>query len=175
MNEDYTIGIKMSISDMVSAALQNCLTQNSSNPIIQFDDVYKDTLSWHFIPAPGKETITVYAKTLTGRTLAVQVYPDSTVEELKAILGNLQDFPRTDIMIFSGRQLENGRKISEYSIRDKSTVHFVLSLRGGGDLGGVSFPKLDPGFLDAQYDYDFTWAVNAGEYKRGGVQGSDSS
>ncbi|KAH3745097.1 Ubiquitin-60S ribosomal protein L40 [Pelomyxa schiedti] len=73
-------------------------------------------------------------KTLSGKQFAVAVKSSSTIEEVREIIDDNEGIsPDEQRLIFSGKQLEDGKALGDYKIGPDSTLLLVLRLRGGGD------------------------------------------
>ena len=75
--------------------------------------------------------MTINVKTLTGRTFQVSCDELNTIDDIKGFIQESEGIPaRQQCLVFAGKQLEDGRTLSDYNVQRDSIVYLIVRLRG---------------------------------------------
>jgi ubiquitin len=90
----------------------------------------------------------LFVKTLTGKTVSIEVEEGESIEDVKAKIAEKEGIPpEQQRLIFGGQQLQDAKTLQDYNVGDDATLHLVLRLRGG------NIPFLNKGYKKVNEDF----------------------
>lgn len=96
----------------------------------------------------------LFVKTLTGKTVSIEVEEGESIEDVKAKIAEKEGIPpEQQRLIFGGQQLQDAKTLDDYNVGDDATLHLVLRLRGGDRVSRVTDALLGKGAFEVDENF----------------------
>ena len=105
-----------------------------NNKKISINDllVSYDIKNGDLIELKKRYTLQIFVKTMTGKTITLDVSSDEKICIIKYLIQSREGIPpEQQRLVFGGLQLQENKNLNDYNIKKESTIHLVLMLRGG--------------------------------------------
>ena len=78
----------------------------------------------------------IFIKTLTGKIITLDVWPEYTIEKIRELIFEKEGIPVNYPfkLMFKGFKLESNKMLKDYNVKKESTFYLCINLRGGGKL-----------------------------------------
>lgn len=110
----------------VTALLLSIVSLTSATPFITPTSSTPSCLSQTLAIRGG---MSLFVKTMTGKTVSIEVEEGESIEDVKAKISEKEGIPaEQQRLIFGGQQLEDCKSLEDYGVNDDDTFHLVLRL-----------------------------------------------